>query len=240
MRSSDLTVLVTGANGFIGRHLILELLNRGYAVIAGVREASNVQRIQDLPVEIVRLNYLDQDSLRDKLQETRPDFIIHNAGITVGKQETDYFLGNTESTRNLLKASTEIGLSKFVYISSLAARGPGKNPQDSPVSPYGKSKLEAETAVRLSGIDFTIIRPTAVYGPGDSAFDPIFAWANRGVILQLGSASRKLTFIHVSDLSRIIADSLHSGEVLHYGWDGRNYIQRDFTNALRKATGKRG
>ncbi len=207
--------------------------------MAGVRETSSIERIEDLPMEIIRLNYLDKEALRQKIQGIKPDFIVHNAGITVGKREEDYFQGNTESTRNLLEACAESGHSKFVYISSLAARGPGQLREDSPISPYGKSKLEAEKAVRSSGIDFAIVRPTAVYGPGDAAFAPVFFWASRGVILQLGSSQRKLTFVHVSDLCRQIADSLQSEAEMIYGWDGVNYLQKDLTIALKKATGKK-
>lgn len=232
------TILITGANGFIGSHLVTQCQKNGFEVLAGIREGSDLSRLSDLKVPIVPLNYLDGDVLKAQFQEIELDYLIHVAGVTQANSKQGYHDGNCTTTKNLL-AAVSTSLKKFVLISSLAARGPGYHSIDTPISPYGKSKLEAESLVRNSGTKFLIIRPTAVYGPGDLAFFPLFRWAKKGVIISLGNADRKLSFIHVADLCRLILGGLKSDEETIYASDGKTYSLTEMNTVVKKVTGRK-
>lgn len=234
------SVLITGANGFIGRHLLQVFLSNGHKVYAGVRTKSDVRHIESLDVEILRLDYLNPKVLKEQVSKLDLSIVVHNAGVTVAKNREGYFLGNTKTTANLLEALIHGRLEKFIYMSSLAAHGPGKNRGDSPISYYGQSKLKAEGLVREAGIPFAIVRPSAVYGPGDAAFTPVFSWAQKGIFLQLGSPERGMTFVHVADLAEMVFACVDSKRDIIYGWDGVNYAQRDLTNALKLASNHSG
>jgi len=232
------TVLITGANGFIGSHLVTQCQKNGFEVLAGIREGSDLSRLSDLKVPIVPLNYLDGDVLKAQFQEIELDYLIHVAGVTQANSKQGYHDGNCTTTKNLL-AAVSTSLKKFVLISSLAARGPGCNSIDTPISPYGESKLEAESLVRNSGTKFLIVRPTAVYGPGDLAFLPLFRWAKRRIIISLGNADRKLSFIHVTDLCRLILAKLGSNEETMYASDGKTYSLTEMNTVVKKVTGRK-
>jgi len=138
-----------------------------------------------------------------------------------------------------LFASKGRELKKFVFISSLAARGPGIDSVNQPVSPYGESKLEAEQLVQNSGRPFLNVRPTAVYGPRNVEFLPLFKWAKRGVIFGVGNANRKLSFIHISDLCKLIISEIEGDEKMIYASDGRTYTFTETKRAIKQALGRK-
>ena len=146
--------LVTGATGFIGSHLVEELIKKGYGVTCLVRKTSHLKWIEGLDVTILCGDCEDEGSL-DHLP---PDFdyIFHLAGLTKARKDEDFFCVNARGTENLMKAiSTKVpGLKRFIYLSSLSATGPSNNGTPlnettvpKPVSSYGKSKLEGEGVI---------------------------------------------------------------------------------------------
>lgn len=235
------SVLVTGANGFVGRHLVERGLAEDYRVFAGVRKTSNISRIEDLDTTIVRLDYQHFGNLKSSLMEHGPfDLVIHNAGVTEAIDLDTYRKGNVEVTGNLLKV-LDPGLlnGNFVYVSSLAARGPNFTGSDNPISDYGISKLEAESEVKSSNRNFVIVRPTAVYGSGDSAFFELVKLMKRGISLSIGSKGQKLTFIHGHDLANLIFQAaVHEGKTF-YGHDGMVRGQSDLLNAIKGGLAKK-
>ncbi len=234
------SVLVTGANGFVGRHLLEVAKSYGFAVHAGVRKSSNTKSIDHLDVPIHRLTYEDRDRLSEELKAIGPfDYIIHNGGVTQAIDLEIYRRGNVSVTENLLVAAKKSGtlMEQFVYVSSLAARGPSYLGQDAPISDYGISKLEAEAKVRGSRLDFVIIRPTAVYGSGDHGFLELVKIVKSHVFLTLGSKRQRLTMIHGHDLARLVYDHLDSVGNTIYGWDGKIYSQKDLNEAIKKGLG---
>ena len=235
------SVLITGANGFVGRHLIERALVEGFKVYAAVRKTSNTSRIEDLDATIVRLDYHKYNGLRESLRTYGPfDLVIHNAGVTEAIDLATYRKGNVEVTGNLLKALVGGLLSgNFVYISSLAARGPNYQGQDNPVSDYGQSKKEAEAVVMSSGLDHVIVRPTAVYGSGDAAFFELVKLMKSGISLSIGSKSQKLTFIHGHDLAQLIFKAAPFTRKLFYGHDGEVKSQSDLLFAIKKGLEKK-
>jgi dihydroflavonol-4-reductase len=201
--------LVTGANGFVGSHLVEWLLSKGYQVICLVRKTSNLRWLSGLEVEYVYADVKEKDSLKDVIKDV--DFVFHAAGLTKAKNREEYFKANCRGTKNLIEACVEHNprIKRFVYISSQAAVGPGKDekPLDetapcNPITDYGKSKLEGEKIVLefSSQLPVTIIRPPAVYGPRDPDILSFFKVANKGFRTLLGKGVRYLSLCYIEDL----------------------------------------
>ncbi|HMK49683.1 MAG TPA: NAD(P)-dependent oxidoreductase [Thermodesulfovibrionales bacterium] len=201
--------LVTGATGFIGSHLCEKLVEKGYDVTCLSRNTSNLKWIENLGVRIVKGDCTDLESLRG-LQDNF-DYVFHLAGLTKSVSEEEFFLINAKGTENLMQALVDKSarLRRFVYLSSLAAAGPGltmsplrEDCNPSPVSSYGRSKLAGERAVlRLKDtIPVSILRPPAVYGPRDRDMLMIFKMAKKGFFFDLGKCYYSL--LYVEDLVR--------------------------------------
>ncbi len=234
-------VLITGANGFVGRHLIERALQDDYDVVAAVRESSDVARIEDLPCKIVRINYGSSKSISTTLAaEGHFEYVIHNAGVTQAIDLEAYRSGNVEVTRNLLRALQDRSLltSNFVYISSLAARGPNYQGYDDPISDYGKSKFEAEQVVKDSQLPFVIIRPTAVFGSGDKAFLELVKIIKGGISLTIGSKKQQLTFVHGVDLAKIVFEAKAFTGKTFYASDGNLYPQTELVMTIKSLLAK--
>jgi nucleoside-diphosphate-sugar epimerase len=125
--------------------------------------------------------------------------------------DAEFLHVNRDGTEILARAARAAGVARFVFISSLAAAGPAtaQAPLDErsvphPVTPYGRSKLAAEEALRAVGIPSTVVRPAAVYGPGDRAFLRIFRMARRGFAPVFGDGRQIVSLIHVDDLARAL------------------------------------
>ena len=175
--------LITGATGFVGSHIAAAFTEAGYRVRCSVRTSSNTRWIDDLPVERVSLDFGSIGDLAEAVKGV--DVVVHAAGLTRARQASDYHLVNAESTRRLAAAALDAGVRRFVLISSLATRGPDaltKDGRDRPVSPYGRSKLEAEAHLRSLSeqMETVALRPAAVYGPRDTDFLPLFKMARNG------------------------------------------------------------
>ena len=179
-------ILITGAGGFIGGHLVAAALAEGYEVWAGVRRSSSLSRLPKDRIRLIDLRYADPEALTQQVAEhaathERWHYVVHNAGVTKTVRPADFFEVNTEFTRRLLAALNTGGEAtrpdRFLLMSSLSAFGRGDertfrpisaDDQPRPESIYGRSKLAAEQALReQETIPYTILRPTGVYGPGD-------------------------------------------------------------------------
>ncbi|WP_315823923.1 NAD-dependent epimerase/dehydratase family protein [Paraflavitalea speifideaquila] len=157
------SVLITGASGFIGFHLIEAALNRGLTVYAAVRTGSDVRHLKGYDIKFCELNYNNVELLAKQLEEIGCQYIIHAAGTTrTGSQEA-YNAINADYTFNLASAAIQgLGskLLKFILISSLAALGPLNNMEmtiteevvPAPVTAYGRSKLLAEHRLQELGL----------------------------------------------------------------------------------------
>lgn len=246
-------VLITGANGFIGSHLTAACLKAGFEVHAAIRSGSNLSLFQKMVAEspdlqIITLDYFDRESVSRHIAEEGYEYIIHNAGITKAKDESTYNKVNAEMTLALAKATLDSGVKvkRFIYLSSLAALGPlrhdGSGSRPHPLTAYGKSKLLAERYLQnLRGLPVTLIRPTAVYGPGEKDLLIVLRLLSQGFDLNIGSTPQKLTFVHVSDLVNSILLAMNE---FHSPWmsfdisDGNDYNRYALSEAVKTATGK--
>ena len=237
------TVAVTGATGFIGRHVTADLIARGIEVRALVRREPR----NDLPkgAAVVRAS-LEPAALREAFAGA--DTVIHLAGIVSALDASAYGTVNVEGTLAVAGAAAAVG-ARLVHISSLAAAGPAAaaSPRSEddvprPQTPYGVSKLEGERIVKATpGLRWIVLRPGVVYGPGDRAMLPLFKLARRGVLPLVGRVDAAYTFVHVSDLVRAIAaaaDGRADGETLFVGHP-RPATAREILDALQLAVDRK-
>ncbi len=151
-------ILVTGGTGFVGTHLIRRLRSDDIPVRAVVRDPDKAPLLREMGVDIVKGDLADKSSLEKAA--TGVERVVHLVGIIQETAKATFSGIHVEGTRNLLEASKKAGVRHFFYQSALGTR-PGAK------SRYHKTKWEAEELVRASGIAFTILRPSLIYGPGD-------------------------------------------------------------------------
>jgi nucleoside-diphosphate-sugar epimerase len=203
-------VAVTGASGFVGSHLVDRLLADGARVRCLVREQSRVGRIDPEGVDVVRVDFHDEGRLAAAVDGC--SMLFHAAGATRARDEAAYRRANEDVTRHLVRACRTAGAARerFVLVSSLAAAGPSprerpltEDDPPEPVSPYGRSKLAGETALRQEAgtdVPWTVVRPAAVYGPADTAFPRLLRMARIGLVARVGGPPQPVSVIHVLDL----------------------------------------
>ena len=199
-------VAVTGSTGFIGRHLCLHLANSGWQVRAILRpETTKVPPAGSEPI----ISRLQRDELTEAFHGC--DLVIHLAGKTRAPNLQAFLLANAEAAEQVALAARENRV-RLLHVSSQAAAGTG-TPQrprletdpPKPIGDYGRSKLAGEKAVgRVEGLDYSILRPSAVYGPGDRDFLSLFRSARRGFFPLLGKPESAFSFLYIDDLVRAI------------------------------------
>ncbi len=230
-------VLITGASGFVGYHLLVEALQNNLEVYAAVRKNSKVDHLKGLDIKYTYLDYADIDALTKEIQEKQYSYIIHGAGVTRAISTEEYDLINATYTENLAKAAVQSGvnLKKFVLISSLAAIGPlddldaviTEDTSPNPITAYGKSKLLAEQKLKgVADLPYTILRPTAVYGPRDTGIFIFFKTVSKRFEGYIGRGEQRLSFIYVTDLAKAALRALYSGKQTAYNLSDGNFYDR--------------
>ncbi|MBX2900297.1 MAG: NAD(P)-dependent oxidoreductase [Cyclobacteriaceae bacterium] len=245
-------LLITGASGFLGYHLVEEAVQQGYNVTAAVRRGSSVDQLKKFAIRYTILDYEDQNALLKNIADQEYDYIIHAAGVTKANRLEEYELINSVYTQNLAQALVASGnqLKKFVYISSLAAVGPIENLADTiteqslakPVTSYGKSKLLAEIHLAsFNTLPWIILRPTAIYGPMERDLFLIIKTLYRGLDLYIGKTDQMLSFVYVKDVARASVLALAAGTQRHiYNIsDGHRYDRYAFASILKNHLNKK-
>ncbi len=218
-------ILVTGATGFLGGHIAAGLARAGARVRCAIRRTSDTRWIDSLGVETTELD------LRGQAGEAASalrgiETVVHCGGVTRASSAVEFDVVNAQGTERLATTAADGGARRFVFVSSLAARGPDGH--DGPVSPYGRSKLEAEErlAKLRDRLDVVILRPGGVYGPRDSDLLPMFRMAQRGFLL-IPRSPAPLQPIFVDDVTGAVLsavshtapdDPLPLAERARYGW----------------------
>ncbi len=227
----SLLVAITGATGFAGGHAVAELARRGHRLRALVR---NPDRAMLPPgVETLKGDLADPDALRRLLAGA--DAVVHLAGALAAFDRQGYFRINAEGTEALVEAALASGTPRFVHMSSLAAREPQ-------LSPYGASKRAGEEAVErhAAALNAVIIRPPAVYGPGDRGTLPLIRELTKPLAAIPGRPDARFSLIHARDLARIVADSIAGREQGIHEVSDRKQDGYSWAELIRTASELRG
>ncbi|WP_343726936.1 SDR family oxidoreductase [Burkholderia seminalis] len=232
-------VLITGANGFVGKVLARALRAEGIATVGLVRTAGTAS---DVDVERV-LDASDFDGIDERwMQDMRCDSVVHLAARVHVMRDTaadplaSYRATNVEGTLRVARAARQGGATRFVYVSSvkaIAESSTGRPPLDelcpaAPSDPYGLSKLEAEQALHAygaeSGLEIVIVRPPLVYGPAVRAnFLRMMEAVARGIPLPLGAITARRSLVYVGNLADALlqcaTDPRAAGECFHVADD---------------------
>ncbi|HEU0045215.1 SDR family oxidoreductase [Sphingomonas sp.] len=215
---------LTGATGFVGGHVLDQALAAGHQVRALTRRPQ---------AERMGVTWIAGDLASSGRFAQGADAVVHVAGVVNAPDRAGFAAGNVDGTRRMLAAARDAGVRRFVHVSSLAAREPG-------LSAYGWSKAEAEKRVEDSDLDWTIVRPPAVFGPGDLEMLDMFRLARRHVV-PLPPRGR-LSVIAVEDLAALLlALAATSGpRTIYEADDGTGGWTHDgFARAIGRAVGKR-
>jgi nucleoside-diphosphate-sugar epimerase len=208
-------VLLTGANGFVGSHILDALLDRGFRPVVLLRPAARRQWLHDKldRIEIQSGTLNDPAVLEVALGGVT--HVIHCAGCTKAVNPDGYFEVNRDATRQLVDAINRHtpNLDRLIYVSSLAASRPATSDApateetvSAPVTIYGRSKLAGEREIREHcRVPFGILRPAAVYGPRDTDFLNLFRAVASGVVPLLQKGRQQLSLVHVGDLAELVA-----------------------------------
>lgn len=223
-----MTIAVTGGTGFVGTRFIDIAVAAGHDIRALTRRPQRPQR----QVEWIEGSLADSDALRRLVSGC--DSVVHIAGVLNARDPADFERGNVEGTLAMLAASTAAGITRFVHVSSLAAREPK-------LSKYGASKARSEELVERSGLDWIAVRPPAVYGPGDRETLELFRMAK--MRLMLLPPDGRVSVIHVDDLSRLLlalAGSDEPSRIILEPDDGcpQGWSHKELAQAIGRAVGR--
>jgi nucleoside-diphosphate-sugar epimerase len=256
-------VLVTGATGFIGYHLVRALLAEGAQVTCLIRPTSNRTTLENLNISFARGDVTLIETLTGPVSCV--GVVYHLAGMTSGFHARDYQNVNELGTANIARACAQrTSPPTLIVVSSIAAAGPSpsgrllseENPP-SPISSYGRSKLAGEKAAEVWAreVPITIVRPPIVFGEYDRDVFKMFATVSHGWHLVPGIKDRYYSFIHAGDLSRGLILAAHHGERLtsHEGSGQESFGKgvyflstdehqsyADFGRMLAQALGRKG
>ena len=225
-----MTIAITGATGFVGQALLDAAGLAGREVRALARQPQERRE----GVEWVAGGLDDLPALETLLDHA--EMVIHVAGVTNSPDTGSFERANVAGTLLLIEAALAAGVPRIVFVSSLSAREPA-------LSRYGDSKARAERVVKASGLDWTIVRPPAVYGPRDNDMLDLFRAAKWGVVPVPAKGGTSL--IHAGDLAALLLALIPGGEeVTHRIFepdDGRRggWSHRELARAIGWAVGRR-
>jgi dihydroflavonol-4-reductase len=204
---SSKSILITGANGFLGAWLAKALVARGDAVRCLVRAGSDASALEGVAAKIIPGDVTDPTSLVPALEGVHT--VFHLAGIRRGATRDEFINVNAEGTRHVAHAMVAAHSKRLVLVGSLAATGPSvggvpRVEEDSfaPQEWYGESKVEAEKIAfsYADKLEVTCCRPARIIGPGDHENLTFFKLVKKGIVLRLGGPERKLSFVDVEDV----------------------------------------
>jgi len=207
-----LRVLVTGGTGFVGTHVVNGLLRRGHSVAVLARRPEKTRNRYNRPVEPVAGDVLHPASLASAFAGR--DAVIHLVGIIHEKGDQTFDRMHRAAAESVVEAAVSAGVRRLVHMSAM-----GSFP-DSP-SEYGRTKAAGEAVVRASRLDWTVFRPSIVFGPGDGFVSLLATIVRRNPLFipVIGPGTTKFQPVSVRDVTRLFADALERPETIRRVFD---------------------
>jgi NADH dehydrogenase len=204
-------LFVTGGTGFVGRHLLprlpFDLFQQVSCLTRSPERLAAHGRVTAVPGDLANAASYSQALASS-------DTVVHLAASVGKASAVEHLRTNLEGTRRLLEECRRLGVERFVYVSSVAAKF-----KDISDYPYARSKREAEAAVRESGLTYCIVRPTLVVGRGGRAWSSLQALARRAVIPLPGSGASLTQPVYVEDLAECLVSVLRNGRFWNEAFD---------------------
>lgn len=249
-------LLITGATGFIGQHLVKEALAQGHEVWAAVRSTSKLGALATLPIHFITIDYTTPDAVTALANKCAPSkeepgwhYVIHNAGVTKAINYQDYYRVNATYTQCLAEgfARAIVPPLRFVLVSSLSSYGASGDPiaveqEQRPLNHYGRSKQQAEEYLLASNLTYTIVHLTGVYGAEDHDYSHLLRSISRGLHVCIGRPPQQLTFIYVVDVACAILYCMSHPKAASKRYlltDGAVYRDDDFGRIAAEVLGRR-
>jgi NADH dehydrogenase len=226
---------ITGATGFVGRNLIKSLVDDGAKVTALIRSPNKAALFNGFDITLKNGDLLHKESLKRFLDGNI--YVIHLASVVSSTKRQDYQRVNIDGMINIVEASEDSGIKKFIYISSI-------NAEENPDSLYGSTKKEAEKILEQSKLAYTILRPSVIYGKYDNKnIATMIKMAQRFPIFpMLGDGNCKRQPLFVNDLIWVIKELFknNTGVFKKYNVGGSEILTlNEIANIIFKVIGKR-
>jgi len=249
--SDKVISVVTGANGFVGSHLVDYLVEKGDEVHCLVRKSSNLRWLEGKNVIIHDSGLFDTEGLKKVLINI--DYLYHVAGVVKAKNEDGYFKGNVEATENLLDTLVKVSpnIKRVLIVSSLTACGPSlkgavcnEDTPNHPITTYGRSKAAQEELAKsyMDNLPITIVRSPAIFGERDTEIYLFFKTYQKGLMSLIGFNKKELSIIYVKDLVQGIylaaTKDISKGEI-YFISSTEFYTWPQIGDELKKVTGKK-
>jgi NADH dehydrogenase len=226
-------VAVTGATGFVGRRVVNEILRRGHSVRVLTRSVESRSRF-NLPVEAVRGDIEDEATLEPFVSDR--DAVVHLVGIIEESGGSSFDRVHRQGTENVVVAASRAGIARYLHMSAMGAS------LSSP-SEYGRTKAMAEEAVKRSRLDWTIFRPSIIFGPGDGFVSLLARIIRKNPLFipVIGPGTVRFMPVSVFDVARVFADALEKPEASRQAFDlggpetfTMDAIEREIASAMGK------
>jgi nucleoside-diphosphate-sugar epimerase len=242
------TLLVTGATGFVGSHVVAATRSGTINVRALVRKQADVERLEAQGVSCIRGSLDDAAAVRQGVSGA--DAVLHLAAATKARNADEYRAANVAGTQAVVDAIRATGgSSRLIYLSSLAAVGPSygdvpvtRDTLPRPLTEYGRTKLAGEKVVEAAAdaMEVVILRAPAVYGPRDRDVFEFFKMARQGLMPLPSGPVRRLQMIHAADLARalVLAATKGTPSGVYHVAEARSYVWEDMARMVAKAVGR--
>ena len=226
-------ILVTGASGFVGGHVVRALAGAGERVRALVRDAHGAATLESVDCELVQGDVTDVESLRSAVEGCTA--VVHLVAILVGKP-ADFERVMTQGTANLLEATAEAGVARFVHMSAL-----GTSEETKDTVPYYRAKWAMEEAVRASGLSHAILRPSFVFAGDGGALSQFARIARLAPVTPvIGKGTQRLQPIWADDLARAVTLAVRRDNNILVELGGPDVVDwNEFWSRLKAALGTR-
>ena len=249
-------VLITGADGFVGKALCEEMVSRGWKVRASVRSRNQIRSISQ-EIEVIETGSIGPDTdWNNALNGV--ESVVHLAGRVHVMEDSssdplsEYRVVNTAGTDCLAKASAGKGVRRFIFMSTVKVNGEGREEPytegdiPAPVDPYGKSKWEAEEKLKViaceTGMEAVIIRAPMVYGPEVKAnFLKLLSAVDKGIPMPLEGINNRRSMIYIGNLVDVIMTCLihpGAGQKTYLVSDGEDISTPELIRQIAAALGK--